>query len=146
MITWNGYVIHCKNDLVWYLTHYLYFWGFLNDSHSSTITLEAAEWFFLLLNVFFLWSDSFPSTPMNDFIFLPNQCYFIDSLEAKMFFFVYYYGHFFGSIWFYQVYFGLQFSQGLSKNWMQRDGNLYLGIKFTFKADCWDCSKKLLAL
>ena len=43
----------------------------------------------------------------------------------------------------YQVCFGLQFSQGLSKNCMQRDGTLYLGIKFTFKANC---SKKLLAL
>ena len=31
-------------------------------------------------------SDSFPSIPMNDYIFLPNQCYFIDSLEAKMFY------------------------------------------------------------
>ena len=111
--------------------------------HSSIITLEAVKWFFLLLNAFFLWSDSFPSTSMNDFIFLPNQRYFIDSLEAKMFFFVYYFGRSSGSIWFYQVYFELQFSQGLWKNCMQRDGNLYPGIKFTFKADC---SNKLLAL
>ena len=111
--------------------------------HSSTITLEAVKWFLLLLNAFFLWSDSFPSIPMNDFILLRNQCYFIDSLEAKMFFLSITLVVLLVRFDFIRFYFGLQFSQCLWKNCMQRDGNLYPGIKFTFKANC---SNKLLAL